>query len=163
MHTDLLVRSSYACNIYLSYVKVKVKVSVVGGQTGKDCLLTWADGVKVTDRRDRTRNSRNRKRCTNHCTTARDPICHVSVSMAQTNQIDGRKLRDSAISHVPLTFGPELALPSPNQLIRAMRFCKFDICHLAWLKPATVEVSVIFSSPKDFSSSSIFSRFTCTS
>ena len=28
----------------------------VGGQTGKDCLLTWADGVKVADRRDRTRN-----------------------------------------------------------------------------------------------------------
>ena len=40
----------------------------VGGQTGKDCLLTWADGVKVTDRRDRTRNLSLRKRCTNHCT-----------------------------------------------------------------------------------------------
>ena len=24
----------------------------VGGQTGKDCLFTWADGVKVADRRD---------------------------------------------------------------------------------------------------------------
>ena len=40
----------------------------VGGQTGKDCLLTWADGVKVTDRRDRTRSLSLRKRCTNHCT-----------------------------------------------------------------------------------------------
>ena len=36
--------------------------------------------------------------------------------MAQTNQIDGRKLRDSAISHVPLTLEPELALPALNQL-----------------------------------------------
>ena len=35
----------------------------VGGQTGKDCLLTWADGVKVADRRDRTRNLSLRKRC----------------------------------------------------------------------------------------------------
>ena len=34
----------------------------VGGQTGKDCLLTWADGVKVTDRRDRTRNLSLHKR-----------------------------------------------------------------------------------------------------
>ena len=41
----------------------------VGGQTGKDCLLTWAEGVKVADRRDRTRNLLLRKRCTNHCTT----------------------------------------------------------------------------------------------
>ena len=41
----------------------------VGGQTGKDCLLTWADGVKVADRRDRTRNLSLRKRCTNYCTT----------------------------------------------------------------------------------------------
>ena len=40
-----------------------------GGQTGKDCLLTWADGVKVADRRDRTCNLSLRKRCTNHCTT----------------------------------------------------------------------------------------------
>ena len=41
-----------------------------GGQTGKDqCRLTWADGVKVADRRDRTRNLSLRKRCTNHCTT----------------------------------------------------------------------------------------------
>ena len=39
------------------------------GQTGKDCLLTWADGVKVPDRRDRTRNLSLRKRRTNHCTT----------------------------------------------------------------------------------------------
>ena len=38
----------------------------VGGQTGKDCLLTWADGVKVADRQDRTRNLSLRKRCTNH-------------------------------------------------------------------------------------------------
>ena len=28
----------------------------VGGQTGKDSLLTWADGVKIANRRDRTRN-----------------------------------------------------------------------------------------------------------
>ena len=28
----------------------------VGGQTGKDCLLAWTDGVKVADRRDRTLN-----------------------------------------------------------------------------------------------------------
>ena len=41
----------------------------VGGQTGKDCILTWADGVKVADRRDRTRNLSLPKRCTNHCTT----------------------------------------------------------------------------------------------
>ena len=41
----------------------------VGGQTGKDCLFIWADGVKVADRRDRTRNFSLRKRCTNHCTT----------------------------------------------------------------------------------------------
>ena len=45
----------------------------VGGQTGKDCLLTWADGVKVADRRDRTRNLSFRKRCTNHCTTGIEP------------------------------------------------------------------------------------------
>ena len=38
-------------------------------KTGKDCLLTRADGVKVADRRDRTRNLSLRKRCTNHCTT----------------------------------------------------------------------------------------------
>ena len=38
----------------------------VGGQTGKDCLLTWVDGVKVADRRDRTRNLSLRKRRTNH-------------------------------------------------------------------------------------------------
>ena len=37
-----------------------------GSQTGKDCLPTWADGVKVADRRDRTRNLSLRKRCTNH-------------------------------------------------------------------------------------------------
>ena len=43
----------------------------VGGQTGKDCLLTWADGVKVADRRDQTRNLSLRKRCTDHCTTVR--------------------------------------------------------------------------------------------
>ena len=24
----------------------------IDGQTGKDCLLTWADGVKVADSRD---------------------------------------------------------------------------------------------------------------
>ena len=35
----------------------------------KTALLTWADGVKVADRRDRTRNLSLRKRCTNHCTT----------------------------------------------------------------------------------------------
>ena len=40
----------------------------VGGQTGKDSLLTWADGVKVADRRDQTRNLSLRKRCTNHTT-----------------------------------------------------------------------------------------------
>ena len=42
--------------------------------------------------------------------------------MAQTNQIDGRTLRNSAISHEPLTFGPDLALPAPNQPIWAMRY-----------------------------------------
>ena len=52
-------------------------------------------------------------------------IWHVSVTMAQTNRIDGRMQRDSANSHVPLAFGPELALPAPNQLIWAMRHCKF--------------------------------------
>ena len=40
----------------------------VGGQTGKDCLITWADDVKVADRWDRTRNLSLRKRCTIHCT-----------------------------------------------------------------------------------------------
>ena len=40
----------------------------IGGQTGKDCLITWADGVKVADRRDRTRDLSLRKRCTHHCT-----------------------------------------------------------------------------------------------
>ena len=51
--------------------KVKVKVSFfnVGVLTGKDCLLTWANGVKVADRRDRTRSLSLQKRCTNHCTT----------------------------------------------------------------------------------------------
>ena len=44
----------------------------------------------------------------------------MSVTMALTNQIDGWTLRDSAISHVPLNFGPELASPALNQLIRAM-------------------------------------------
>ena len=41
----------------------------------------------------------------------------MSVTMALTNQIDGWTLRDSAISHVPLNFGPELASPALNQLI----------------------------------------------
>ena len=50
--------------------EVKVKVLfIVGGQTGKDCFLTWADGVKVADPRDRTRTLALRKRSTNHCTT----------------------------------------------------------------------------------------------
>ena len=43
----------------------------VGGHTGKDCLLTRSDDVKVADRQDRTRNLSLRKRCTNHCTTGR--------------------------------------------------------------------------------------------
>ena len=43
----------------------------VGGQTSKDCLLAWADGVKVADRRDQTRNPSLRKRCTDHCTMGR--------------------------------------------------------------------------------------------
>ena len=51
-------------------------------------------------------------------------ICHMSVTMALTNQIDGWTLRDSAISHVLLNFGPELASPALNQLIRAMWDCK---------------------------------------
>ena len=51
-------------------------------------------------------------------------ICHMSVTMALTNQIDGWTLRDSAISHVPLCFGPELASPALNQPIRAMWDCK---------------------------------------
>ena len=39
----------------------------VGGQTGKDCRLTWADGVKVADHRDRSKcNLLLRKRRTNH-------------------------------------------------------------------------------------------------
>ena len=51
----------------------------------------------------------------------------MSVTMhsdALTNQIDGWSLRDSAISHVPLNFGPELSSPALNQLIRAMWDCK---------------------------------------
>ena len=57
-------------------------------------------------------------------------VCHVSVTMAQTNQIDRRTLRDSAISHVLLTVGPELALPALNQLsqISAQRLI-FAISH----------------------------------
>ena len=49
-------------------------------------------------------------------------IRHVSVTMALTNKIDGRKLRDSVISKVPSNFGPELEWPAPNhdQLIGAM-------------------------------------------
>ena len=87
------------------------------------------------------------------------PMSHVSKAVAQTNQIDGRTLRDSAISHVPLTFRPELALPSPNQLILAMRYCNFP--SWGWylqsrMAEAWVKVSVIFSCPKCFSSSSIF-------
>ena len=50
-------------------VKGKGILFNVGGQTGKDCLLTWADGVKVADRRDRTRNLLLRERCTDHWTT----------------------------------------------------------------------------------------------
>ena len=41
-------------------------------------------------------------------------LCHVLVSMARTNQIDGRTLRDSAISHVPLNFGPEVSWAAPK-------------------------------------------------
>ena len=37
---------------YCQLVKVKGILFNVGGQTGKDCLFTWADGVKVADRRD---------------------------------------------------------------------------------------------------------------
>ena len=48
----------------------------------------------------------------------------MSVTMALTNQIDGWTFRDSAISHVPLNFGPELASPALNQLIRAIWGCK---------------------------------------
>ena len=51
-------------------------------------------------------------------------ICHMSLTMALTNQIDGWTLWDSAISHVLLNFGPELASPALNQLIRAMWDCK---------------------------------------
>ena len=56
----------------------------VGGQTGKDCLLTWADGVKVADRRDRTRNLSLRKRCTNHCTTGPHTITRISLCRSMT-------------------------------------------------------------------------------
>ena len=48
----------------------------------------------------------------------------MSETMTLTNQIDGWTLRDSAISHVPLNFGPDLASPVLNQLIRAMWDCK---------------------------------------
>ena len=48
----------------------------VGGQTGKDCLLTWADGVEVADRRDRTRNLSLRKPLTTYTTGRRTlPRC----------------------------------------------------------------------------------------
>ena len=36
-------------------------------------------------------------------------ICHVSVTVAWTNQIDARTLRDSVISHVPFTLVQNLA------------------------------------------------------
>ena len=53
-------------NIFNSHclnVKGKGILFNVGGQTGKDCLLTLADGVKVADCRDRTSNLSLRKRC----------------------------------------------------------------------------------------------------
>ena len=50
-------------------ILIHFNVFNVGSQTGKDCLLTWADGVKVADCRDRTHKLLLRKRCTNHCTT----------------------------------------------------------------------------------------------
>ena len=36
---------------YIQSSKVNVSYFYVGGQTGKDCLLTWPDGVKVADHR----------------------------------------------------------------------------------------------------------------
>ena len=49
--------------------KGKGILSNVGGQTGKDCLLTRVDGAKVAERRDQNCNLSLRKGCTNHCTT----------------------------------------------------------------------------------------------
>ena len=45
----------------------------VGGQTGKDCLLTWADGVKVADRRDTTEPASFRSESAALTTAPRDP------------------------------------------------------------------------------------------
>ena len=58
---DYVITVNYVISDYVnSVVKVKGKgkgiLFKVGDQTDKDCLLTWADGVKVADRRDRTRN-----------------------------------------------------------------------------------------------------------
>ena len=55
--------------VLIFYILTIVKVYKLIGQTAKDYLLTWADGVKVAARRDRTRNLSFQKRCTNHCTT----------------------------------------------------------------------------------------------
>ena len=78
-------------------------------------------------------------------------VCHVSVTMAQTNQIDRRTLRDYAISHVLLTVGPELALPALNQLIRA-KFPPKGWYLQSRMAEAWVKVSVVFSSSKGLSS-----------
>ena len=56
-------------NVVCRSGKVKGFLFNAGGQTGKDCPFTWADGVKVADRSDWTRNRSLRKGCTNHCTT----------------------------------------------------------------------------------------------
>ena len=76
-------------------------------------------------------------------------VCHVSVTMAQTNQIDRRTLRDSAISHVLLTVGPELALPALYQLIRA-KFPPKGWYLQSRMAEAWVKVSVVFFEFKRF-------------
>ena len=86
-------------------------------------LLRTRNRYKPVDFRFAITNKHGQNIIICHVSVTMAVICHVSVTMALTNQIDGRTW-DSAISHVPLTFEPELALPAPNQLIQAMRYCK---------------------------------------
>ena len=80
-----LLRWPVCVFVCLFYIKVKGKS--IGGQTGKDCLLTWAGGVKVIDRWDQIGDLSIRKHCIyNHLHHARDPTHVLSFYRPSSNK-----------------------------------------------------------------------------